>query len=1315
MVGGTGMVRRALTAFVAFAMILWSLPLAATPAVAGSSTIVIGEFRVRGPNGGNDEFIELYNLSSVAVNIGGWKVNGSNNAGTTSTRATIPAGVVLGPSCHYLLTNSATSGGPYSGAVSGDQTYGTGITDDGGIGLLNSSSVLVDAVGLSAGSAYKEGTTLASLGSTNADRGYERKPGPSLHTTDTDNNASDFALAAPSTPQNMSSPCGSGDVAPAVSSTTPANGATGVAVSANINVTFTEPVSTSGTWYQISCATSGVHSAVAAGGPTTFTLDPTSDFVTDENCNVTVLAANVTDQDTLDPPDNMASDFTFSFHTFIPPTAIHTIQGSTRNSGMAGSVVTTTGVVTAVKSNGFFIEAPDVDADADPNTSEGIFVFTGSSLPSAAVVGNLLQVTAKVQNFVPNSDPYSPAVTELSGTVSAAVLSTGNPLPTPITLTSANYDPAGGVDQLVKYEGMRVRIDDTLDVVSPSGESVNEPSATATTTGSFYATFPGVARPFREPGIERPEPNPPTVDPAETTATHIPTFDANPERVRIDASGLGANVLDISTGAQVADITGALDFIFRSYSIYLTQPATLIHDGISASTPVRLAQPYEFTVSSMNMERFFDTVNDPESDAVLTATALNNRVSKASLIVRNVLHLPDVVGVEEVEHQSTLKLVADKINADEVAAGHADPGYVAYLSEGNDVGGIDSGFLVKTSRVSVTSVIQYGKDTIFAFDGSKLNDRPPLVLTGTIQPPVGPAYPVLVIVNHLRSLSGINGNTTDAERIRLKRRAQAEDLANLIQGFQTADPNAHIVSVGDYNAFQFNDGYVDGINTIKGTPTPADQVTDASPDLVNPDLVDVIDSVAADQRYSFLFDGNAQEIDHVLINQNLTARFDELQYGRNNADFGAKYRNDPTRPERLSDHDPIVAYFSFPPQITAPADVTAEASLSGCAATVNPGTPSVFGRSTTITRDPSSSTFAFGTTTVTWTATDGGGTTATATQHVSVIDTTAPVISAPAPITRGTGPGSTTPTVLISDADLGSATASDLCDFTVSRSGVPSGNLFTIGTTVITYTATDASGNTSAATQTVTINDDTPPVLSTMADVVTFTGAGATTCAVVVSNATLGLATATDNSGLPVTITRSGVPAGNGFPVGTTTVTYTATDASGNTATVQQQVTVVDDTPPALTAPANVTRPATGVTTFVSDAVLGTATASDNCGAVTTTRTGVPAGNLFPQGTTTITYTATDGAGNTTTATQTVTLAPTSVSVCATVRGVVANGGEQNSLCTKLDAAAAAALRGNTKAHDNQIQAFINEVSAQRGKAISDADANTLIALAGAV
>ncbi len=162
--------------------------------------IVISEFRTRGPNGTSDEFLELYNPTGAAVNIGGWLVKSSNNKGTTSTRATIPTGKILQPGQHYLLAMSN-----YSGSVAADQTYSTGLTDNGGIALFNGSTV-VDQVGMSTGSAYKEGAVLAPLTS-NQNRSYERKiGGASGSCVDANNNSADFVVISPSAPQNMASP-----------------------------------------------------------------------------------------------------------------------------------------------------------------------------------------------------------------------------------------------------------------------------------------------------------------------------------------------------------------------------------------------------------------------------------------------------------------------------------------------------------------------------------------------------------------------------------------------------------------------------------------------------------------------------------------------------------------------------------------------------------------------------------------------------------------------------------------------------------------------------------------------------------------------------------------------------------------------------------------------------------------------------------------------------------------------------------------------------------------------------------------------------
>lgn len=157
-------------------------------------------------------------------------------------------------------------------------------------------------------------------------------------------------------------------------------------------------------------------------------------------------------------------------------------------------------------------------------------------------------------------------------------------------------------------------------------------------------------------------------------------------------------------------------------------------------------------------------------------------------------------------------------------------------------------------------------------------------------------------------------------------------------------------------------------------------------------------------------------------------------------------------------------------------------------------------------------------------------------------------------------------------------------------------------------------------------SDVTPPIITAPTDVVIGNDPGQASA--FVGDAALGAATATDDIGV-TSITRSGVPAGNVFPVGETTILYTALDASGNSATAQQQVIVLDNERPVLTVPGDITVEAVGTLTFVSDAVLGMATADDNVGVVTITRSGVPAGNLFALGTTTMTYRAIDAAGNT--------------------------------------------------------------------------------------
>jgi RHS repeat-associated protein len=310
------------------------------------------------------------------------------------------------------------------------------------------------------------------------------------------------------------------------------------------------------------------------------------------------------------------------------------------------------------------------------------------------------------------------------------------------------------------------------------------------------------------------------------------------------------------------------------------------------------------------------------------------------------------------------------------------------------------------------------------------------------------------------------------------------------------------------------------------------------------------------------------------------------------------------------------------PTVTAPADITA-VSGDNLSVAVTLGTATATDLfAVTVTND-APATYPVGTTTVTWTVTDANGNSSTATQFVTVTlnDVTPPTITAPANIAaEATGTNTS--------VNLGTTTATDIVDGVMSvMNDAPAS--FPLGTTTVTYSATDAAGNISTATQLVTVADTTAPVITAPADASNTSGDNQPVSVVI------GQATATD--AFAVTITND-APAT--FPVGVTTVIWTGTDSNGNVSTATQLVTVnlVDTTAPVVTAPAAITMEATGASTAVT---LGTASATDVVDGVIVPTSDAPA--TFPVGVTTVTYTATDAAGNTATATQTVTVTDTTV------------------------------------------------------------------------
>ena len=266
---------------------------------------------------------------------------------------------------------------------------------------------------------------------------------------------------------------------------------------------------------------------------------------------------------------------------------------------------------------------------------------------------------------------------------------------------------------------------------------------------------------------------------------------------------------------------------------------------------------------------------------------------------------------------------------------------------------------------------------------------------------------------------------------------------------------------------------------------------------------------------------------------------------------------------------------------------------------------------------------------------------------------------------------------------------------------------YSVGTTTVTWTATDGSTNTALATQLVTVQDRQPPTVTAPPDLSTTTDPGQATASV-----DPGSATASDNCpGSKVVGVRGDGRALNApYPVGQTSITWTVTDASGNTAAAAQTVTVADREPPVLSVPAdftvNATSPSGAVVSYV-------ASATDNVAGTVPVSCRPAPGSGLAIGTTHVTCMATDPSGNQASAGFDVTVlgAPAQiVNLESTVATLGLAQGIATSLTAKLDAALAAANASDVVTACTKLQDFINETQAQAGKKIATADATLLIA-----
>jgi hypothetical protein len=711
-----------------------------------------------------------------------------------------------------------------------------------------------------------------------------------------------------------------GDVGPAVSGTAPTNGATDVPTGANITITFSEPVHVTGSWFTIDCTSSDAHTATVADGPTTYTLNPDVDFAQGESCTVTVVATQVTDQDTDDPPDAMAGDHAWTFTTEIPPTPIHDLQGSGHISPFAGQQKTTTGIVTVILGNGFFLQDPV--GDDDQATSDGIFVFTTASARSVTP-GDALRVSGTVTEFRPSSRPRDLTLTELTS-VTIRTVSTGNPLPAPGPISDRpdeTIDP-DGIDAFEALEGMLV--------------AVATPTVVAATNdfGEFVVIAAGDAANATPNG--------------NMVVGDLPgdSVDYNPERVMVDdearipgGTGSGTRInspqVIVKVGAEASgDIVGALDYQFSNYRVQashdLDHPSLGVFENAVAPTePVTDLPdqaPFEGRIATFNVENLFDCVDAPGKDddhptcTAAQRAALDRQLEKLARAFQEELRAPQLAIIEETENAAVLTGDAGGMvpGTTDVPAllPRLDGNWDAVSFDASDVRGIEVAFVFDSDRVTLHDAFLATDalpDTGGIWNGDTFRaGREPLVGFFTVDD-----VDLIVIGNHFKSKGGPQCGTADAlpdcseagddplygdiqPPVRFTetlRHMQADYVRDLVDLLLADNPGSRILVGGDLNDFAFAE-------PGEGTDTVG-RVTASATD----PLTDLVLGVPQDERYTFLFEGNSQVLDHLLVNEALLDLVRGQTIAHFNADYPSAFGRNASTTTRSSDHDPLVATF----------------------------------------------------------------------------------------------------------------------------------------------------------------------------------------------------------------------------------------------------------------------------------------------------------------------------------------------------------------------------------------------------------------------
>jgi predicted extracellular nuclease len=663
-------------------------------------------------------------------------------------------------------------------------------------------------------------------------------------------------------------------------------------------------------------------------------------------------------------------------------TPIPAIQGSGDVSPLAGQTLTSVdNIVTATVANGFVMQAR-APGDGNPATSDAMFVFTGSA--PAVAVGDVVDVRGRVGDFASTGGGRSLNATQFFNTTPALTvvkLGTADVAATTqaLTLDDVIPSPNPNVPACVALGGSFAPTADPRSRNFGCLEYMRVATTTGVITapnqrfGSDLLAEMGFAtsgrRAFREPGVSF---NVAIEDPVLAnlvpTAPALPVgfvFDGNPEVFEFDPDRLGLPNAAIVPGS-ILTARGVVGVDFADYEFWPNQfQVTLAAAALPRPVPTPAAD--QFKVASYNLLNLFDRCDDParpNSNETFNVADTNRKLEKHSRYIREVLAEPGIIAVQEVELPSPQATVcanaggtttsALQLLADRIAADGGQTYLVANSPSTNDPRFISVGFLYRQdlflANIALTQVAPAETWTFRYVDGNAatqersgtVHDRPPLRMEATAPLAGGGEQRFALVVNHFRSLSGIDdlrdtresGATLadptfrqDAHRVRQKRLRQAISMACSVQAWQSSPANAGVplILLGDHNAFEFSDGYADLNALLIGNASPATAqyvgsywppaelpcAAQAGGQFVAPGLENAVIGLPAVERYSFNFQFNAQALDHALLNGPAQARFEGVVYGRGNSDAPVNDEFDATTARRSSDHDALVLYLNL--------------------------------------------------------------------------------------------------------------------------------------------------------------------------------------------------------------------------------------------------------------------------------------------------------------------------------------------------------------------------------------------------------------------